>query len=528
MRNLYVDMGANWANTLHLGAERFPGRGPWLTVGFEASPLIQPYVEQYVQYLNGERRAAPETCLPRSGSTVHLRRYAEALNCTMKSDVAMRECAWAKLGVHLARLRADPALNSTALVARRLKLASHISSAPCTGTCRSRAVAVPAAVGARNGWARLWGAPEQLIRGGAKPAAPAGAGAGHFYVVPQVDVAAWLLALARRIRARQGLVFVKIDVEGAEHAILHRMQALGAHRTLDALAVECHEPGCAATMQRVRAWGVPVLTEATYGGMDSKSEAEQTLPRRCLANHSTRSPLRSVQAASWVALNISGDSKRKERRCALLSTAGALLHHERGAEVDAHDLVIRTGQAPVRGFERYVGRRTHYRIMSGALYEANRKMNISRLRRELSTETLLYTKLRRSECGKVERWHRQHKIKSPYICLGVGRPECNFATRWNRHLSSGFESVFIALNTLKCTEITLYGFNTTENLEASYHYWTDGSYHDRASARKWYDARSKTRDGHDFRAEQRALALASHNSVLTRQSLAALCNRSGE
>ena len=278
----------------------------------------------------------------------------------------------------------------------------------------------------------------------------------------------------------------------------------------------------------VRAWGVPVLTEAAYGGMDSKSEAEQTLPRRCLANHSTRSLPRSVQAASWVALNISGDSERKQRRCALLSTAGALLHHERGAEVDAHDLVIRTGQAPVRGFERYVGRRTDYRIMSGALYEANRKMNISRLRRELSTETLLYTKLRRSECGNVERWHRQHGIVQPYLCLGAAQPDCKFAARSHRQFSSGFDSVFVALNILACTRITLYGFNSTENLGALYHYWTDGSYHDRASAREWYDSRNKSRYGHDFRAEQRALALASHDSVLTRQSLAALCNRSEE
>ena len=37
--NLYVDMGANWANTLRLGPELFPGRDAWLTVAFEASPL---------------------------------------------------------------------------------------------------------------------------------------------------------------------------------------------------------------------------------------------------------------------------------------------------------------------------------------------------------------------------------------------------------------------------------------------------------------------------------------------------------
>ena len=525
MRNLYVDLGANWANTLNLGAEYFPGRGAWLTVAFEASPLIQPFLEQYVGFLNGERRTAPTTCLPRSGSTVHLQRYAAALNCTTEFNDAMRECVWEKLAVPLAQLRADPTLNSTALVARRLKLASHLGSAPCARGCRPHAVAVPAAVGATSGWARLWGTPQQLLRGGVKPTAPAGAGRGHFHIVPQVDVASWMVALARRVRQQHGVVFVKLDVEGAEHAIVRRMEAVGAHRMLDALAVECHDPGCAATMRRVHAWGVPVLTEATYGGMDRDAAAETTLPRRCLLDDSQTLRARHPPSTSWYSLKGPGNADGTQTRCALLSTSGALLLHQRGPDVDAHDVVIRTGQAPVRGFEQHVGRRTDYRIMAGSVFEPHRGVNISKVRREFLGETIVYTKLRTSECGKLKRWHRQHRIAQPYLCLGVGQPDCAFATRWHRHFSSGFESVFIALNTLNCTRITLFGFDTTENLNAPYHYWADGSYHDRVSGRQWYDSRGKTRYGHDFRAEQRALALASDHAVLTRPRLAALCNR---
>ena len=228
---------------------------------------------------------------------------------------------------------------------------------------------------------------------------------------------------------------------------------------------------------------------------------------------------------TWHEVNLSSRATGAPKRCALLSTAGSLLYHERGREIDAHDLVIRTGQAPVHGFARYVGHRTDYRIMSVSLYESVRKMNVSRTREELARETILYTKLPAPQCGKIKEWHRQHKITRPYVCLGVGRPQCNVATRWSRHFSSGFESVFIALLTLNCTHITLLGFNSTENLNAPYHYWADGSYHDSTSARQWYKDRGSTRYGHDFLAEQRVLASATRDSVLTRQSLAAVCDQ---
>ena len=90
MKNLFIDAGANWANTLRLAPDLFPGRGAWLTVAFEASPLIQPFVEEYVNFLNGNRSEAPTACLPRSGSTIHLRRYAPSLGCGRLSDATMR------------------------------------------------------------------------------------------------------------------------------------------------------------------------------------------------------------------------------------------------------------------------------------------------------------------------------------------------------------------------------------------------------------------------------------------------------
>lgn len=44
--------------------------------------------------------------------------------------------------------------------------------------------------------------------------------------------------------------------------------------------------------------------------------------------------------------------------CAVVTNSGALLRHEYGAEIDAHDHVIRFNWAPTSGFEKWVGHKT--------------------------------------------------------------------------------------------------------------------------------------------------------------------------
>ena len=63
---VYIDLGANWANTLRLFKD-IPWRqghqysGPWEVYAFEASPLIQPFVERFTRYLNGAQDRPPLT-----------------------------------------------------------------------------------------------------------------------------------------------------------------------------------------------------------------------------------------------------------------------------------------------------------------------------------------------------------------------------------------------------------------------------------------------------------------------------------
>ena len=52
---IYVDLGVNWANTLFLFEPlRSPQRPYWTVVGFEASPLVQSFAEDYFSYTSKE------------------------------------------------------------------------------------------------------------------------------------------------------------------------------------------------------------------------------------------------------------------------------------------------------------------------------------------------------------------------------------------------------------------------------------------------------------------------------------------
>ena len=359
--NLYVDMGANWANTLRLGPELFPNRDAWLTVAFEASPLIQPFVDEYVRFLNGERPEAPTVCLPRSGSTPHLRRYAQALGCLRKSDEAMRACMWTALAPHLSALHANPALNSSALINARMNEASNIASLECANGCVDRFVAVPAAVGIRSEWISMWGSPQQLIRGGAKPSALVPAETEHLHTVLSVDVVSWLRRAARRAK----FVFLKMDVEGSEHNILRRMEARGVHRFIDAIALECHDfvGQCAATWKRIRRWNVTVINETSYDGMDTQTAAETSFPPGCVPQ---RRRVGTRRRGKWSHSDLCGAAillPRTFPTCAVVGSAPSLAHLYQGAQIDEHSAVFRTNSHAVVDT---VGSKTTFRIAANA------------------------------------------------------------------------------------------------------------------------------------------------------------------
>ena len=54
----------------------------------------------------------------------------------------------------------------------------------------------------------------------------------------------------------------------------------------------------------------------------------------------------------------------------LVSTAGSLLARRDGPQIDAHDLVVRTGSSPVRGYETHVGSRTSMRYAKAEKFDS--------------------------------------------------------------------------------------------------------------------------------------------------------------
>jgi len=157
-RRVYIDAGANWANTLRLYRDIEPtaSTAPWEVYAFEASPLITPFLERYCAWLDGGGiGVAPSSCLPQSGSTAHLFRYTSAVGCPES-----RECMWSFFAKPLAALAPDPRLNSTELIQKRLAKAQRASS-------RTRYTLIPAGVAAENTHITIDSNPQQLIRGGA-------------------------------------------------------------------------------------------------------------------------------------------------------------------------------------------------------------------------------------------------------------------------------------------------------------------------------------------------------------------------
>ena len=68
-RYVYLDIGANWANTLRLHDDIgcHPG-ATWETFAFEPSPLIWRYLEEFTRWLNGDGQPHPKRDFSRSST----------------------------------------------------------------------------------------------------------------------------------------------------------------------------------------------------------------------------------------------------------------------------------------------------------------------------------------------------------------------------------------------------------------------------------------------------------------------------
>ena len=112
-RHVFVDLGVNWCNTIRLFEDVEVNKSAvsaYHVYGFEASPLIQPFAEEYFAWLNDERVDEPETCLPRSGSTSHLLQFAPVYGWTLTRCVRACGRGWHASWPLCARVRVSTIL----------------------------------------------------------------------------------------------------------------------------------------------------------------------------------------------------------------------------------------------------------------------------------------------------------------------------------------------------------------------------------------------------------------------------------
>ena len=173
-RNVYIDMGANWCNSLRLfrrvphAASSSPHEGSgWQVYAFEMAPLIMPYVEACCEALS-RGQPLPPAPVPPSGSSSHLLRYAEMVGCHLASRGLQLQCMERTLNASLAALRINRRLlGNDELIRARLGAARRNGCEPGSPFTYTL---VPSAVGVREGASVRVGTGtrglSQLLRGG--------------------------------------------------------------------------------------------------------------------------------------------------------------------------------------------------------------------------------------------------------------------------------------------------------------------------------------------------------------------------
>jgi len=274
-RNIYLDLGANWANTMRLYKDFASERvGPWEVYAFEASPLIQPYLEEFTKFLNGAGPRPPLT-IPPSGSSAHLALFAPRYGCPTEWGV-LQQCMFDVFREPLSQLKPDPSLNNLALIRQRMAEATR----PLQPGQADRFTSIPAAVGDADGTLQLGLVDaNQMIRGGAHSHG-VGQNMGVRMTVPMVDLVTWIT----NSFTEADFVMVKMDVEGAEFGIVNRLIDLGGAGRVKRMALECHKPigDCVALQARLQhETTIEVFHEGQRGyvGFDSLSTPEKYFPQ---------------------------------------------------------------------------------------------------------------------------------------------------------------------------------------------------------------------------------------------------------
>ena len=191
-RNIYVDMGVNWCNTLELWRDaswhqpNVDLARPWIVIGWEASELIVPHASRCVVRLNAGE-PLPEPPVPPTGSSAEFYRYVKSRpefgKCFASShgDIARLkalvfgaaspdDACWPVMRANASLVRPDPALSRNEPLLQRRLAAAQRCPPPLRGAPSANYTLVPAAAGDADGNVTLLGdSLPQMMLGGAHP-----------------------------------------------------------------------------------------------------------------------------------------------------------------------------------------------------------------------------------------------------------------------------------------------------------------------------------------------------------------------
>jgi len=245
-RNIYLDLGANWGQTLDLFPDicraanlSFAGE-QYEVFSFEASPYIAPFVEQ-LTYAKNRGLKEPSTAFPSSGSSWDLIRMNKEQGSPCPGEMqALRKCYLDKYRDTFDSLKPDQALNSSTLVSSRLQLGSAGGKQH-----HMKYTFIPAAVSDKESWLEIRQSKLGLLIGGVTTAGKDTnhGKLGNDYLptvyVRTVNLMKWLESNFKQ----KDRIVVKMDIEGAEHAVIQNLIKTGTHKLLDVIAWECHAKG---------------------------------------------------------------------------------------------------------------------------------------------------------------------------------------------------------------------------------------------------------------------------------------------
>lgn len=180
---------------------------------------------------------------------------------------------------------------------------------------------------------------------------------------------------------------------------------------------------------------------------------------------------------------------KKYATCAIVGNSGMLVYSRNGAEIDAHEMVMRFNGAPTKGLEDRVGSKTTFRLVNSKWTEF----------REFKEEIILWNmrgvgafedfQLRRKTHGKSEQFHilsadfvnyvgeMAFQLSNSFVQSDESNPDPDEASlaasaegfnSGDYTPTSGWTGLILAASV--CGKITLYGMQVSEEQGVPYHY----------------------------------------------------------